>query len=109
MAFWRGVKRRAKALLPPLLFLGVAGYFAWHSVHGDRGTLARDARRDEIAGAQQRLQAALQDQRAAQRRVEGLRGEVPDPDQLDERVRALLNRTTPHEIVIPYPPGQRPF
>jgi cell division protein FtsB len=109
MAFWRGAKRRAKAALPPLLFLGVAGYFAWHSVHGERGTEAREARRDAIAGAQQRLEAAQQDLRAAQRRVDGLRAETLDPDQLDERVRALLNRTAPNEIVIPYPPGQRPF
>ncbi len=109
MGFWRAVKRRVKAAVPPLLFMGVAVYFVWHSTHGERGTEAREARRADIAGAQQQRAAAVADLEAAQRRVNGLRGERLDPDQLDERARALLNLTTPNEIVIPYAQGQRLF
>lgn len=109
MGFWRGIKRRLKAAVPPLLFACVAVYFAWHSTHGDRGTEARDARRADIAGAQQQRAAAQADWEAAQRRVNGLRNERLDPDQLDERARALLNLTMPGEVVIPYGPGQRLF
>jgi cell division protein FtsB len=109
MGFWRTVKRRVKAAVPPLLFLGVAVYFGWHVTHGERGTEAREARRADIAGAIQQRAAAQADWDAAQRRVNGLRNDHLDPDQLDERARALLNLTQPGEIVIPYTQGQRLF
>lgn len=109
MAFWRGVKRRLKSLLLPAAFLAVASFFVWHTVHGERGTLARERRVDEIRAASLALQQARTEEVAALRRVAGLRDNGLDRDQLEERARALLNLTQPGELVVPYGPGQRLF
>ena len=107
MAFWRGVKRRLKALLFPSLFVAGSGFFLWHTVHGERGTLARERRVGEIAQAQAQLRAAQAEHAALGRRVGGLRADALDRDQLEERARALLNLTQPGEVVIPYGPQNR--
>jgi cell division protein FtsB len=107
MAFWRGVKRRLKALVAPTVFLAVGGFFVWHTIHGERGTLARERRGHDIAAATATLEAARAEQLAVLRRVNGLRADGLDRDQLDERARALLNLTQPGEVVVPYAPGQR--
>ena len=51
MSFGREVKRRVRDALPPLGFAALCGYFAWHSVHGDYGLLAREQRLEDIAAA----------------------------------------------------------
>jgi len=107
MAFWRGVKRRLKSLLFPTVFVAVSCFFVWHTIHGERGTLARERRVMEIAQAQAQLRATQAEQTAVSRRVSGLRAEALDRDQLEERARALLNLTQPGETVIPYGPAQR--
>lgn len=109
MSFGRALKRRVRDALLPLGFIGLCGYFAWHSVHGDRGKLAWEQRVQDIAQAQQIL-ARLQSERdTLERRVNGLRVESLDRDQLDERARTLLNLFGRDEIVIPYEPGKRLF
>jgi len=107
MGFWRGVKRRLKALLAPAIFLAVAGFFGWHTVHGERGTSARERRVEEIRAASLNLDNARAEQTAVLRRVNGLRADGLDRDQLEERARALLNLTQPGELVVPYAPGQK--
>lgn len=107
MSFWRGVKRRLKALVAPTVFLAVGGFFVWHTIHGERGTLARERRQHEIQTATAALDLARADQAAVLRRVNGLRADGLDRDQLEERARALLNLSQPGEVVVPYPPGQR--
>ncbi|GGG38210.1 hypothetical protein GCM10010964_27440 [Caldovatus sediminis] len=106
-AFGRGMRRRAREALLPVLFGAVCGYFLWHSVHGPRGLLAREQRAQEIAAARAELARAEAERDAMERRVAGLRGEVLDRDQLDERARALLNLVAREELVMPYAPGQR--
>jgi cell division protein FtsB len=46
---------------------------------------------------------------AMERRVQGLRGERLDLDQLDERARQLLNMVGRDEVVVPYGPERRLF
>jgi cell division protein FtsB len=41
--------------------------------------------------------------------VRGLRGELVDRDQLDERARQLLNLVGKDEVVVPYGPDRRLF
>ncbi|MBX6374925.1 MAG: septum formation initiator family protein [Acetobacteraceae bacterium] len=108
-ALGRGVKRRAREALLPVLFSAVCGYFLWHSVHGPRGLLAREQRMQEIAAARAELARAEAERDAMERRVAGLRGEVLDRDQLEERARVLLNLVSRDELVMPYGPGQRLF
>ncbi|WP_424812517.1 FtsB family cell division protein [Roseococcus sp. YIM B11640] len=98
-----------KFLAAPVILSGVAAFFVWHASHGDRGLIAREQRLLEIAAARQELVQATNEREAAERRVNAMRGDQLDRDQLEERARAMLNMTTREEIVIPYPPGQRLF
>ena len=109
MSFSRELKRRVGDALPPLFFAALCGYFAWHSVHGDYGLTAREARLKDIEQAQAVLAHAEGERDAMERRIAGLRGERIDRDQLDERARMLLNLVGKDEIVIPYEPGKRLF
>ena len=109
MSFSREVKRRLRDTLPPLGFLALCGYFAWHAVHGDFGLLARERRLEDIATARSVLARADAERDAMERRVAGLRGDRIDRDQLDERARTLLNLVGKDELVIPYEAGRRLF
>lgn len=109
MSFVRGLKRRARDALPPLGFVALCGYFAWHSVHGDYGLLAREKRLEDLAMARAVLARAENERDAMERRVAALRGDRIDRDQLDERARMLLNLVGKDELVIPYEPGKRLF
>jgi cell division protein FtsB len=104
---WFG--RWLRAAMLPVLFLACCGYFLWHAVHGERGLIAREERVQRIAEAtveRDRVQAELV---AMERRVQGLRGDRLDRDQLDERARQLLNMVGRDEIVVPYPADRRLF
>jgi cell division protein FtsB len=104
---WRELKRRVKAMVLPLVFGAVCFYFAWHAVHGARGLDARAERLRQIDIARAELGKAEGERDAMERRVDGLRGDHIDRDQLDERARALLNMVGKDEIVIPYGPAAR--
>lgn len=103
----RFLRRAFNALALPVVFLGVSGYFVWHAMHGERGSIARTERIAEIAAARQELARAEAERDAIERRVAGLRGDRLDRDQLDERARSLLNMVGRDEIVVPYGPERR--
>jgi cell division protein FtsB len=109
MSLGREMKRRVRDALPPLFFAALCGYFAWHSVHGNYGLMAREAKLQDIAQARTVLARAEAERDAMERRIAGLRGERIDRDQLDERARMLLNLVGKDELVIPYEPGKRLF
>lgn len=104
---WIGRRLRAAAL--PVLFLACCGYFVWHAIHGERGLLAKDERRDTLAAAIAERDRVQGDVAAMERRVLGLRGDILDRDQLDERARQLLNMVGRDEVVVPYGPERRLF
>ncbi|MFC7734347.1 septum formation initiator family protein [Roseomonas sp. GCM10028921] len=109
MAFFKGVKRRAQALVLPAIFFALCAYFAHHAMHGTRGILAREARNAEIAAARIVLAEAEAERDSMERKVAGLRAEHLDRDMLEERARALLNVVSRDEIVVPYQPNRRLF
>ena len=99
--------RVVQSLIVVLLMFGVCFYFGWHARHGERGLIAQAQRTEEITLARQELARAEAARDAIERRVQGLRGDHVERDQLDERARALLNMVGRDEIVLPYPAGQR--
>lgn len=103
----RRSRRWMKDAAPPVGLALLCGYFVWHSLHGDSGLLARERRMEEIAAARVTLARVESERDSIERRVNGLRGERIDRDQLDERARQLLNLVGKNEIVIPYEPSQR--
>jgi cell division protein FtsB len=109
MNFGRWIIRMLKLLAPPVILASIAAFFVWHASHGDRGLIAREQRIVDIAQAKSDRDRAVAEREAAERRVNAMRGDRLDRDQLEERARAMLNLTTREEIVIPYPAGQRLF
>ena len=107
MGFGRALIRGMKFLAAPVILASVAAFFVWHASHGDRGLIARELRIAEIEAARGELHRATGEREAAERRVNAMRGDQLDRDQLEERARAMLNLTNRDEIVIPYPQGQR--
>jgi cell division protein FtsB len=99
----RAIKRAFSVLFVPVIFAGLCWHFAWYAVHGPRvGSLAREARAAEIVAAKVELVRVEAERDSMERRVAGLRGDLIDRDQLDERARALLNMVGKDEMVAPY-------
>ena len=107
MMVLREMRRRARALVGPVLGLALIGYFAYHLVEGERGLLAWLKVTQELRGAQQRLTTVTADREALDHRVSNLRSERVDPDLLDTEVRKTLDVARPDEIVIMQPPEKR--
>ncbi|MBO1074300.1 FtsB family cell division protein [Roseomonas marmotae] len=106
----RAIKRAISVLFVPVIFAGLCWHFAWYAVHGPRvGSLAREAKAVEISAARIELARVEAERDSMERRVAGLRGDLIDRDQLDERARALLNMVGKDEIVAPYGPGKQLF
>jgi cell division protein FtsB len=106
----RAIKRTFEVLWLPLVFAGLCWHFAWYAVHGPRvGSLAREAKAQEIAAGRITLAQAEAERDSIERKVAGLRGDKIDRDQLDERARALLNMVGKDELVVPYGPNGRLF
>ncbi|MCK8783547.1 septum formation initiator family protein [Roseomonas sp. NAR14] len=107
MSLGRELKRRVREAALPMVFVGLSFYFGWHVVHGDRGLIAYERRMEEIRQARVELAQAEAERDALERRVNGLRANRLDRDQLDERARARLNLVGHDDIVIPYEAGRR--
>lgn len=109
MVIMRALKRRARAAVPPMVFLSLVGYFLWQATQGDHGLSALAKRQQDLKAAQAELVRAEADLAAWDRRVAALRTSRLDPDALDERARAMLNLSDPNDIIVPYGSGQRLF
>ena len=109
MALGRELKRRSKAVVAPLIFLALVGYFGWNSVQGNHGLVAYAQRQELLAQAQADQAKAQAERDAWERRVAGLRSRHIDADALDERARAMLNLADPSDVVVPYTPKDRLF
>ena len=109
MALGREIKRRLKAVVAPLIFLSLVGYFGWNAVQGNRGLVAFAQRQELLAQVQAEQARAQADMAAWERRVSGLRARHIDADALDERSRAMLNLADPADIIVPYGSQDRLF
>jgi cell division protein FtsB len=100
----RAVRRRARALVAPVLGLALTAYFAYNLVVGDRGLLAWLQIERAIHAENDRLANLEAEHATLDLKVGNLTPDHLDPDLLDERVRATLNLAAPDEIVIMPPP-----
>lgn len=103
MMVLREMRRRAKALIGPVLGLALIGYFAYHLVEGERGLRAWLRVTQELRGARDSLAAVTAERAALEHRVSHMRSERVDPDLLDTQVRRSLDVAAPDEIVIMQP------
>jgi cell division protein FtsB len=100
MAVWREIRKRARDVVAPVLGFCIVGYFAYHSVEGDRGLTAFVRLTERISEARTQLAELRAERQAIERRVRLLRTDNLDPDMLDERARQILNYSRPDEVVI---------
>ncbi|WP_431284475.1 FtsB family cell division protein [Humitalea sp. 24SJ18S-53] len=104
----RVLLRWIKAITLPAACGLVVAFFAWHTINGDRGLEAQERRAAEIITARAELTRSEAERDALERRVQGLRGDRIDADQLDERARSLLNFVGRDEIIVPLGLPRRP-
>ncbi len=104
----REMRRRAKALIGPLLGMALTGYFAYHLVEGDRGLRAWVRLTQELRTSQDALSAVSAERAALEHRVSHMRPDHVDPDLLDSQVRKTLDLVGPNEIVIMTPAAATP-
>ena len=109
MSFGRRIKLGLRALVAPVLFLTLVGYFGWNATQGDRGLQAYAMRQEQLRAVQGDLKRVEGERDIMERRVAGLRNQHLDPDTLDERARAMLNVADPADIVVMYGSGKRLF
>ena len=108
MAFGRMVRRKVRGAAAPAVFLALVAYFLWSATQGDRGLAALPQRQEDLAGALSDQKQADAEVAMWERRIAGLRSRI-DADALDERARAMLNLSDPHDVIVPYDKGQKLF
>jgi cell division protein FtsB len=106
MIVLREMRRRARALVGPVLGMALTGYFAYHLVEGERGLRAWVRLTQQLHAAKDNLAAVTGERAALEYRVSHMRSEHVDPDLLDQQVRKTLNLAAPDEIVIMPPPDR---
>ena len=87
-------------MLWPVLGACLVGYFAYHTIQGNRGLMARSHLQAEVAQAQSTLADLRSRREALELRADLLHPERLDPDMLDERARLMLNLAHPDDVVI---------
>jgi len=103
----RDMRQRFRAIMGPLIGLGAVGYFAYHTVEGDRGVLAWMHLRTDIVDAELQLAKVTSERQQLEHRVLLLRPDHLDPDMLEERARAMLNMGHPDEVEVLDAPAKR--
>ena len=103
------LRRQARAVIAPAVFLGLAGYFGWNATQGARGSQVYALRQEQLKMVEAELLRVTMERDVLERRVAGLRDQRLDPDTLDERARVILNVGDPSDIVMPYDAGKRLF
>jgi len=96
----REIRFRARHIVLPLLGCLAIVYFGYHAVEGDRGLFAWVAKSNQAAVARAEVAALRAERESLEHKVARLRPESLDLDLLDERARAVLNLSSPDEIVI---------
>ncbi|MGE4220735.1 MAG: septum formation initiator family protein [Alphaproteobacteria bacterium] len=100
MILWREAKRRARHIVAPVLGAAVVGYFAYHTLQGDRGLKAYMELKQDVEQLQEEVDALSGERRVLENRVARLRPDGLDLDLLEERARAQFNLVQPDEAVI---------
>ncbi|MDR3536267.1 MAG: septum formation initiator family protein [Acetobacteraceae bacterium] len=102
MQLGREMKRRARAIAMPVVFLAITGYFGWNATQGNRGLMAYAQREDLLRQVTADQAAAVAERDMWDRRVSGLRSNRLDGDTLDERARAMLNLADPNDVIVQF-------
>jgi cell division protein FtsB len=100
MAVLHEFRRRSRQIVVPVLGACVIGYFAYHTVQGDRGLLSFMRISAEVARAETTLDDVRGKRESLAHKVRLLHPDSLDLDMLEERSRDILNRVRDDEVVI---------
>ena len=94
------IKRRLRAAIPPVIFLLLAVYFGWNAMRGDRGLVAQQQDKLDLAAAQIQLAHANAEVAQWENKIDGMGDRRLDLDALDGQARSMLNLVDPHDLVV---------
>jgi cell division protein FtsB len=94
------MKRRLRAAIPPVIFLLLALYFGWNAMRGDRGLVAQQQDKLDLAAAQLQLARANAEVAQWENKIDGMGDRDLDLDALDGQARSMLNLVDPHDLVV---------
>jgi len=98
------VRRRARAVVIPLLLYGVSaaivGYFVHHAHSGSHGLQAKYAFKAKAIEVRGEVEALKTERMEWDRRIALLRSDQLDRDILEERGRSMLGRVHRNDLVI---------
>jgi cell division protein FtsB len=100
MSMFISFRRSLRPVLAPALGVCLVGYFAYHAVQGERGLIARNHLRTEIAEAESALAELRAQRQRLEHRADLLNPEHLDIDMLEERLREVLGYGRPDELTI---------
>lgn len=104
------IRRGIRSFIPPIAFYAIAFACAFYFVNeakmGQRGLHAKQEIRENIQRVVADLDGLKLERNEWERRVALFKQESVDRDLLDERVRRVLNRVNPHDVVIMTPAGK---
>jgi cell division protein FtsB len=97
-------RKRLRSILSALALYVLAalliGYFGVNAYSGNRGLKAKQDIDQQLAALSGELGQLKVERGQWQRRVALLKSRGLDPDMLDERARALLDYTHPHDLTL---------
>ncbi len=102
----RAFKNRLRAIIPPVIFLGITWYFAWNAMHGTRGMEAQRVQNVELAKAQVDFAAIDAQRQLWETKIKTLNGQSVARDMLDSEARLVLNLADPADLVVQLPASQ---
>ena len=100
MLILQELRRQGRQIIASILGVAVIGFFAFHSVEGERGLRAYFALNLQTELAREEHDALRHDRMMLERRVNLLKPESLDLDMLDERARKVLNKVHEDDFVI---------
>ncbi len=100
MALVREIRRRSRQVVPQVLLACTLGYFAYHTIQGERGVLTWLRLEKDLRVAEARATVLERERSNLERRVGLLRPDSLDPDLLEERARVLLNSGADDEMLV---------
>ena len=100
MALMGEIRRRVRHVAGPVVMAGIAAYFGYHAVEGDRGLIAWWHVTSQLKSAEATLERVRTQRAGIERRVALLGSERLDLDLLDERAHLMLNLGEPDELMV---------
>lgn len=100
-----------RSLVAPLALYSIAGgvavYFVWHAVHGQRGLKAGEEYEQKLAELRSEYDGLKAERMKWEARLALMKGEKVDADILDEEARRRLGRVHRNDLVILLPQGEQ--